>query len=159
MTEAGQNKKDLLKEPILEHPGADFNRIMKKMIIGAINKTDANFVCDGYELTNEEVYADDGMQPLIVWKAAHNLEKIWGKQDLVFRCEADALCGVLIEQKKEILPVSVWVYAVFDLIKNEIDKTNNKTINMDAWYAEWQAALKNKKVLLLPPAQKNTASA
>jgi len=134
----------------LEHSGADFNKIMKKAIINTINKTGANFVGGGYELTNEEVCADDGIQPLIVWKAAHNLEKILGKQDLVFRCKAGAICDVVIEQKKKILPISFLIHAVFDLIKNEIDKTNNKKINIDGWYLEWRAAMRNKKVLLLP---------
>lgn len=143
-----------LKTPL--SPGGDgFSSTLKTVLEKSSERHGWQFVCDGLELTTEEVSALDGMMPLVVWKASHHLEPIWGHQDLVFRCNSEALVGVTLEPVRPILPLSIWLHALHFTVAEaaRVARAEKRlAISMDGWFAEWQAALSAKKVLLLPPA-------
>ena len=140
-----------LPTPIAELPQEQFTSQLARLVGNALNKENWSYSCEGEDLTVEEVSAPDGLLPLVLWKAGQTLEKIWGPQELVFRCDPDALCGVVPEPKRPIVPLAVWLYAVHYELETAALATPGGSAPLDEWFKGWNDALRQKKVLLLAP--------
>ena len=133
-------------------PNEQFVDHLSRLVGRALNSAGWVLSCEDIELTTDEVCAKDGLLPLVMWISGQTLEKVWGKpQELVFRCDANALCGVVPDLKRPLLPSSVWLHAIHFELENAIQRSPDGPALIDDWFARWNAALTEKKILLLPP--------
>lgn len=133
-----------------ETPSPEFAEKLSSFVNRSIEKGQWVLRCEDMELTSEEVSAQDGLLPLVVWVAGKTLEKIWGPQDLVFRCDSNATCGVVLEPQRAILPTSVWLHAVHYELERAV-LSHDVSMVMNDWFNQWNDALTKKSILLLPP--------
>lgn len=133
-----------------EIPSNDFIEKTSSLMSKAMDNAQWQLRCEDVELSTDEVTAKDGLLPLIVWIAGKNLEKLWGSQELVFRCDPNALCGVIPEFQRPVLPASIWLHAVHCEIETAATSMDVSAV-VNGWFERWNAALSDKSILLLPP--------
>lgn len=135
---------------ILEVPPVEFVDKASKVLARAMDKSQWSLRCEDVELGTEEVANKDGLLPLVMWVAGQNLAKIWGPQELVFRCDSNALCGVVPEFSRPILPQAVWLHAMHYEVERAATHSDVSMI-INEWFTKWNDALAKKSILLLPP--------
>ena len=150
MTQASPVK-TFIPQTEMRPPSKNFVPQTSKFVKKALNTSGWKFRCEDVELETDEIANQDGLLPLVMWIAGEALEKLWGRQELVFRCDSKALCGVVPEFNRSILPESVWLHAIhYELEKAATSPDVSAAIN--DWFARWNNALSQKTILLLPPA-------
>ena len=139
------------KSPV-DIPHEQFVEQVSMLVARALNKSGWVLSCEDLELTTDEVAAKDGLLPLVMWIAGQTLEQVWGRpQELVFRCDANALCGVVPDLKRPVLSPSIWLHAIHHELERAVLRSPSGPALIDDWFARWNEALTNKKILLLPP--------
>ena len=136
---------------IIDIPPEIFVDKVSTLIKNTLDKTGWVLSCENIELTAEEVSAKDGLLPLVMWITGQTLETIWGPQDLVFRCDSAALCGVVPDLRRPVLSQSIWLHAIHFELDRITKQTPEGPAIIDTWFARWNDALNKKKILLLPP--------
>lgn len=135
---------------VKEVPQPEFVEKTSHFLTKAINRAQWQLRCEDVELETSEVANKDGLLPLIMWVAGQNLEKVWGPQELVFRCDPNALCGVVPELTRPVLPASVWLHAIHYEVETAATNADVSSV-VNAWFSQWNEALSQKTILLLPP--------
>lgn len=133
-------------------PPAHFIDDVSRLIKNTLDRSEWSLSCEDIVLHTDEVSAKDGLLPVILWVAGQTLEKIWGPQQLMFRVDSEALCGMTPELEKPILPPSVWLHAIHFEIEQIVQKYPNQPAIIDDWFNRWNQALSQKKIMLLAPA-------
>jgi len=132
-------------------PPSGFVDQVSTLVKNTLDSSEWALSCEEIVLLTDEVASKDGLLPVLLWIAGQTLEDIWGPQKLVFRIDADALCGMVPELTAEILPPSIWLHAVHYEIEQAVLKHPNGPAVIDDWFARWNQALAQKKIALLPP--------
>lgn len=133
-----------------EVPSTDFIDKTAQFLTRAMEKSQWQLRCEDVELEVTEVANKDGLLPLIMWVAGKSLEKVWGPQELVFRCDSNALCGVVPELTRPVLPAAVWLHAIHYQVEEAATHSDVSSV-VNGWFAQWNEALAQKSILLLPP--------
>lgn len=136
-------------------PPVNFIEQTSQLVKNILDKKEWSLSCEEIVLTSDEVSSPNGLLPILMWVSGQTLEKIWGPQDLSFRCDNDSLCSVFPDLKRPILPPSIWFYALSYELEQVALKNPHGPVIIDEWFEKWNKALQDKKIILLPPLQPN----
>lgn len=133
-------------------PPKNFVDQVSTLVRNTLDSQEWAFSCEDIVLLTDEVAAKDGLLPVLLWIAGQTLETAWGEpQQLVFRIDSEALCGMVPELNSKIMPPSVWLHAIHYEIEQIVQQNPNGPAIIDDWFARWNQALAQKKIALLPP--------
>lgn len=132
-------------------PPKNFVDQVSTLVKNTLDSSEWAFSCEDIVLLTDEVASKDGLLPVLLWVAGQTLENIWGPQQLVFRIDSEALCGMVPELNAEIVPPSIWLHAIHFEIEQIVQQNPNGPAVIDDWFARWNQALAQKKIALLPP--------
>lgn len=111
------------------------------------------FSCQGIELSAEEIAAPDGLLPLVLFQAQDCIARATGSNPsvAVIHQESDTgLCGVAISQLRS-MSIGQWLlFGSFALEECARNHAMEGPIPVDAWYENWQKALVEDRVMVLP---------
>lgn len=138
----------------LVKPNEKFVDELSKFVEGLLDLKGIVFSCEDIELTTNEVSSKDGLLPVLLYVSSQTIEQIWGPQNLVFRVDQDALCGMVPELNKKILPPSVWLHVMSYEIENIASLNPDGPAIIDDWFKMWSDAISKKKIAVLAPLQK-----
>ena len=131
-------------------PSKNFIPQLSSFITKAIDQNGWALKCEDLVLETGEVAGADGLLPLLMWVSSNTINKIWGPQDIAFRLNSDALCGVTLECNAPILPASVWLHALHYELEGAATSPDVGIV-MNKWFDDWNSALTQKTIKLFPP--------
>ena len=135
---------------IKETPSDDFLPKISQFLAKSLDKQGWILECEDLQLATEEVSSEEGLLPLIVWIASDHIQKMWGPQELGFRVNSNALCGVVLDLDRPIVPMAVWLHAVHYEVERAATSPSVSNVVND-WFTRWNEALSQKTLRLFPP--------
>ena len=135
---------------IKDIPTKDFVPQLSSFVRKSMDKNGWSLQCEDLVLETSEVAGPEGLLPLLMWVTSNTMAKIWGEQDLAFRLNSDALCGVTLECNAPLLPASVWLHAIHYQLEEAVHSPDVGAV-MNTWFDEWNNALSKKTIKLFPP--------
>lgn len=135
------------------YPSEDFLKKSSKFITTLIQKNNWVFSVEDMQLADPEISSEEGLLPLIFWVSGQNLaEAGFGHQELGFRVNSEALCGVTPELDAPIAPEEVWLHALHHELER-VATAPDISAAINDWFNRWNGALSEKSLRLFPPKQ------